>query len=255
MTSKPVILVTGGNQGLGYETLKALAQAKKYRLVVAARSQEKAENAIRSLASETSSAMDDFTPVVIDLIDDATIQSAADLIRSKFGHLDILINNAGINRSPDGNASLREDLRAVFETNVFGVAVMNQTFLPLLRASSYPQRRIVTVTSGMGMFGVAVSKSSTYSLWNYKVPVYRASKAAVNMLAAAENVENEADGIPTVLVCPGYCRTAFGGYMGHKDADAGGRCIARAATEGANEVLGLKAGVLDDEGKFGDFGW
>ncbi|KAL4949287.1 hypothetical protein BDW69DRAFT_202936 [Aspergillus filifer] len=255
MTSKPVILVTGGNQGLGYETLKSLAQVKEYHLVVASRSQQKAENAIRSLASETSSDIDDFSPVIIDLTDDTTIHAAANLIRFKFGHLDILINNAGINRSPDENASLREDLRAVFETNVFGVAVMNQAFLPLIRASTYPQRRIVTVTSGMGMFGVAITASSTYNLWNYKVPVYRASKAALNMLAAAENVENESDGIPTVLVCPGYCRTAFGGYTGHKGADAGGRCIARAATEGTNGELGLKAGVLDDEGKFGEFGW
>ncbi|KAL4936204.1 hypothetical protein BDV06DRAFT_233638 [Aspergillus oleicola] len=255
MTSKPIILVTGGNQGLGYETLKALAQTQKYHLVVAARSQSKAENAIQSLVLETSSDVNDFTPVVIDLADDKTIHSAADLIKTKFNHLDILINNAGINRSPNDYATLREDLRAVFETNVFGVAVMNQTFLPLLRSSNHPRRRIVTVTSGMGMFGVAVTQSSPFNLWEYKVPVYRASKAAVNMLAAVENVEHEEEGIPTVLVCPGYCRTAFGGFRGHKGADEGGRVIARAATEGENAEVGLRNGILDDEGKFGEFGW
>lgn len=106
-----------------------------------------------------------------------------------------------------------------FETNVFGVAVMNDKFLLLIRKSTYPQRRIVTVTSGLGMFGVALTESSPYNAWNYKFPVYRSSKSAVNMVCAVDMNEN----IATVLVEPGYCRTAFGGFQGHKGADEGGR--------------------------------
>lgn len=66
-------------------------------------------------------------------------------------YLDNLVNNAGISRSPNENATLRKNLRAVFETNVFGVAVMKETFLPLIRASAYPQRQIGTITSGLGI--------------------------------------------------------------------------------------------------------
>ncbi|KAL4931653.1 uncharacterized protein BDV17DRAFT_256194 [Aspergillus undulatus] len=253
MSLKPVILVTGGNQGLGHEALKVLAHAKNYHLVVAARSQSKADEAVRTIASETSSDTNGLTPVVINLDDDETILAAAQLVETKFGHLDILINNAGINRSPNDNGTLRENLRAVFETNVFGVAVMVETFLPLIRKSTYPRRRIVTVTSGLGMFGVAVTKSSPYNIWNYKVTFYRASKAAVNMLAAVDTISLEEENIPTVLVEPGYCRTAFGGFQGHKDADAGGRVIARAAVEGENRDLFLR--IVDDEGKFEEFGW
>ncbi|OQE17356.1 hypothetical protein PENSTE_c021G04713 [Penicillium steckii] len=251
--AKPVILVTGGNQGLGHEALKDLARRNAYHLIVAARSQEKATEAVKVIASETGSDLTDFTPVAIELTRDDTIQAAAALVKEKFGYLDVLVNNAGIACSPKPNATLREDLRDVYETNVFGVAVMNETFLPLLRASTFPQRRIVTVSSGLGMFGVALTESSPYNAWNYKFPVYRSSKSAVNMISAVDMIALREENISTVLVEPGYCRTAFGGYNGHKDADAGGRVIAKAAVEGDNKDLFLK--FVDDEHKHEEFGW
>lgn len=253
MTSKPVILITGGNQGLGHEALKALARTKEYHLVVAARSQQKADDAVKAISSETGSDSADFTPVVINLENDDSIFAAAKIVKDKFGHLDVLVNNAGINRSPNENATLRESYQAVFESNVFGVAVMNETFLPLIRASKYPRRRIVTVTSGLGMFGVALAESSPYNIWKIQVPVYRSSKSAVNMISAVDTITLRDENIPTVLVEPGYCRTAFGGYSGDKDADEGGRVIARAAVEGENKDLFLK--IIDDEGKHAEFGW
>lgn len=249
--SKPVILVTGGNQGLGRETLKILARTNKYHLVIAARSWSKTEEAVKAIISETGNS--DLTPVVIDLDSDETISNAAQIVEEKFGHLDVLVSNAGINRSPKPNATLREDLRAVFETNVFGVAVMNHTFLPLIRKSPYSQRRIVTVTNGLGMFGVALTESSPYNAWNYKFPVYRSSKSAVNMISAVDMIALREENIATALVEPGYCRTAFGGFQGHKNADEGGRVIARAAVEGDNKDLFLK--IIDDEGKHAQFGW
>ncbi|KAL2857049.1 hypothetical protein BJY01DRAFT_157795 [Aspergillus pseudoustus] len=253
-TNKPIILITGGNQGLGHEALKALARRKAYHLIVAARSQAKADEAARVIATDTNSDLADFTPVVIDLTQDTTIHAAATLVQTKFGHLDILINNAGIARSPDEHATLRENLHAVFETNVFGVAAMNEAFLPLLRASHYPQRRIVTVTSGLGMFGVALAeKTSPYNAWNYKFPVYRGSKAALNMMALVDMVALREEGIAVVLVEPGYCRTAFGRFTGVKEPEDGGAVIARAAIEGENEELFLK--IVDDEGKHEEFGW
>ncbi|KAL4876133.1 hypothetical protein BJY04DRAFT_231959, partial [Aspergillus karnatakaensis] len=253
MSTKPVILVTGGNQGLGHEALKALAHKKTYHLIVAARAQAKADEAVKAIARDTASDFADFTPVVIDLDKDETILAAAAVVKEKFGHIDVLVNNAGISRSPDETATLREDLRAVFETNVFGVAVMNETFLPLLRASTFPQRRIVTVTSGLGMFGVALTERSPYNAWNYKFPVYRSSKAALNMISAVDMIALREEKIATVLVEPGYCRTAFGGFQGHKEAEEGGRVIARAAVEGNNAELFLS--IVDDEGKFEEFGW
>lgn len=250
----PVILITGANQGLGYEALKILASVGKHQFIVAARSQQKSEDAITRILRATGAADADFTPVVIDLESDESIFTAAKIVEDKFGFLDILINNAGINRSSNCNATLRENYRAVFETNVFGVAVMNEAFLPLLRASTYPQRRIVTVTSGLGMFGVATKETSPYNIKKFPVvPAYRASKSAVNMISVFNSSTLQEEDIGSVLVEPGYCRTAFGGFQGDKDAADGGRVIARVAVECENGELGLR--VLDDEGKFEEFGW
>ncbi|KAL4778317.1 hypothetical protein BJX76DRAFT_366486 [Aspergillus varians] len=235
-SSRSIILVTSANQGLGHEALKALARENKYHIVNPTCSQSKADEAVKVITSKTSSDPTNFTPVVINLHNQKFIFTAAAIVKEKFGHLDILVNSTGINRSPTNNATLRENLRAVFETNVF-VAVMNEAFLSMIRA----QRCIVTVTSGLGMFG------------KYEAPVYHSSKSAVNMLAAVDTIMLQDENFPTVLVEPGYCRTAFGGFHGDKDANKGGLVIARAAVEGDNKDLFLKIG--DGGGKHAEFGW
>ncbi|KIA75509.1 short-chain dehydrogenase [Aspergillus ustus] len=247
-TAKPLILITGANQGLGFASAKQLVSTGKYRLILGARSQEKAEAAVKELGGS-----EDLTPVVIDLDSDRSIEAAAAFVKERFGSLDILINNAGINRSSDPNATLRETYRAVFETNVFGVAVMVENFLPLLRASQYHDRRIVNVTSGLGQIGIAYSPTSEYSAKVWELPVYRGSKAALNIINAVDAVRLREEKILSVVAAPGYCRTNFGGYTGVKDPEDGARPIVRAAVEGSpDELFGT---IVDDENFFVEFGW
>ncbi|PYH73669.1 uncharacterized protein BO88DRAFT_484568 [Aspergillus vadensis CBS 113365] len=99
-------------------------------------------------------------------------KAAAIYIREQFGSLDILVYNGGINRSSDPNATLRDTYRAVFETNVFGVVVVIDAFLPLLRASKYSDRRIGDVTSGLGQIGIAYSPTSEYNAKIWELPAY-----------------------------------------------------------------------------------
>ncbi|KAL3257704.1 hypothetical protein ABHI18_006634 [Aspergillus niger] len=246
---KPLILITGANRGLGYATAKQLTRTSKYRLLIGARTQEKAEEAIKELSSSS----DDLTPVSLDLNSDESIKAAATFVRERFGSLDILVNNGGINRSSDPNATLRETYRAVFETNVFGVAVVIEAFLPLLRASQYSDRRIVNVTSGLGQIGIAYSPTSEYSARVWELPVYRSSKSALNMMNAVDAVRLQKENILSVVVCPGHCRTDFGGGRGVKSAEEGARPIVRAATEGSPDEMFGK--VVEDEGYFVEFGW
>ncbi|KAL2788245.1 hypothetical protein BJX66DRAFT_327239 [Aspergillus keveii] len=208
-TVKALTLITGANQGLGFAAAKQLVSTGKYRLLSGARSHEKAQGAVEALGGT-----DDLTP------------AAAAFVQERFGSLDILINNAGINRSSDPNATLRETCRAVFETNVLGPAIMVEHFLPLLRASQYPDRRIIN-----------------YSAKVWELPVYRGSKAAMNVITAVDAVRLHEAGILAVVVAPGYCRTNFGGA----------RPIVRAAVEGSPDELFGK--IVDDENIYEEFGW
>ncbi|KAE8390307.1 putative short-chain dehydrogenase [Aspergillus alliaceus] len=251
--TKPLILITGANQGLGLATAKQLASMGKYRLIISARSQEQAEGAIEEIRTATGSDGSNLTPVVVNLDQDSSIIAAAAFVRERFGSLDILINNAGINRSADPSATLRETYRAVFETNVFGVAVMIDNFLPLIRLSQYHDRRIVNVTSGLGQIGMAYSPTSEYSAKVWELAVYRSSKSGINMITAVDAVRLQKENILAVLAAPGYCRTNFGGGQGVKSAEEGARPIVRAATEGDPKELFSKQ--IDDEKTLVEFGW
>lgn len=251
--TKPLILITGSNQGIGLEVAKQLASTGKYRLIVSARSQEKATGAVNEIRAAMGASDIEVTPMVLDLVSDDSIVTAAAFIRESFGSLDILINNAGINRSSNQNATLRETYRAVFETNVFGLAIMVDNFLPLIRLSQYHDRRIVNVSSGLGQIGMAYSPTSEYSAKVWELSPYRSSKSATNMITTVDAVRLQKENILVVLAAPGYCKTAFGGFQGVKSAKDGARPIVRAATEGdPKELFGTQ---VDDEKTLVEFGW
>ncbi|KAL3452668.1 NAD(P)-binding protein [Aspergillus insuetus] len=249
-TKKPLILITGANQGIGFATAQNLASTGRYHLLIGARSQEKADAAVEKLTPFSSN----LAPLVIDVTSDASIATAAKAVSDQFGSLDILINNAGISTSPDhASLSLRENFRAVFEVNVFGVAVITDAFLPLLRASTYHDRRIVNVTTGLGHIGITLSATSEFSAKSFALPIYRSSKSALNMITAVDAVTLAEEGISVVLAAPGYTRTNFTGGNGVKEASQAALQIVRAATEGdPGEYFGT---VVDEEDVLGEFGW
>ncbi|KAK3693272.1 short-chain dehydrogenase [Podospora appendiculata] len=249
--SKPIVFITGANQGIGYDAARQLASSGKYHVVIGARSLSKAEGAISKL-SQSHDAIDasDLTPVLIDVTDDASITAAAKFISDTFGHIDVLINNAGISGLGEPNPGSRENFRLVFETNVFGLAAVTDAFLPLLRASKYHDRRIVNVSSGLGQIGLAYAESE-YGARHLPAPVYRSSKAAVNMLSAVYAETLAQDGILVVASAPGYTRTNFTRGQGNKDVSEGAGVIVRAATEGDPKKLHGK--FLVDE--YAEYGW
>ncbi|KAI5866008.1 short-chain dehydrogenase [Durotheca rogersii] len=252
-SNKPLILITGANQGLGYATAKILADTGKYHVILGSRSVAKGEEAIAKLKSENADVdTSALTPVVLDVTDDASIEAARDLVKEKFGHLDILINSAGVNgQIPVRKPGLRENYQFVFDVNVFGVAVLTETFLPLLRASPYQDRRVVNVTTGLGQIGVALATDTIYNAASLPAPEYRSSKAALNMLTAVDASRLKPENITVVAVAPGHTKTQFTGNRGVKEPSQGAANIVRAAIEGKPEDL---YGKLQAE-ELVEYGW
>jgi NAD(P)-dependent dehydrogenase (short-subunit alcohol dehydrogenase family) len=100
MASPTVILVTGGNNGIGYETVKALLQSEKaYHVLLGSRSLEKANLAIETLNKECPQSTNTVEAVQVDLTSDGSIEKAFEQVKVSPGRLDVLINNAGTHAS------------------------------------------------------------------------------------------------------------------------------------------------------------
>jgi NAD(P)-dependent dehydrogenase (short-subunit alcohol dehydrogenase family) len=154
MHHERVALVTGANQGIGLQIAKELA-AKDFTVLVGSRDFGRGEQAAKTVDG-------DARALQLDVTDRASIAAAAKRVREELARLDVLVNNAAISNTSKlpgmsigeyarltrpSNVSL-DEVRAVWETNVFGVLAVTQAMLPLLREA--PEARIVNVSSGVG---------------------------------------------------------------------------------------------------------
>ena len=160
------ILVTGATRGLGRETAGRLI-ALGHMVFIGARDPATG----RHVADELGGRL-----LVIDVADEKAVQAAAQQLASEVGALDVLVNNAGIaGKQERPSEATVEDMRNVFETNVFGVAQVVKAFTPLLEASAAPV--VVNVSSAVGSLTRNADPDSVWSLLAYPM-----SKAALNML-------------------------------------------------------------------------
>jgi NAD(P)-dependent dehydrogenase (short-subunit alcohol dehydrogenase family) len=136
-----ITLITGANKGLGRETARRLLKVG-HTVLVGARDTERGQRTAGELGAVF---------LAIDPTSDASVAAAAERVRSEYGRLDVLVNNAGTAEPRVGAADLTaDDAMKVFDINVFGPIRVTHAFLPLLRASDNP--RIVNVSSGVGSF-------------------------------------------------------------------------------------------------------
>jgi NAD(P)-dependent dehydrogenase (short-subunit alcohol dehydrogenase family) len=151
MQDKRVALVTGANQGVGLQVAKELV-ANGLTVLVGSRELVRGEAAAREIGSGA-------IALQLDVTDRASIAAAEVRIRKEFGRLDLLVNNAAISKARKGSLSLQEyarislasnvsldEVREVWETNVFGVLAVYQAMLPLLREAS-DARIVITQSS------------------------------------------------------------------------------------------------------------
>ena len=230
--AKKIALVTGGNKGIGLEAVRNLSNAG-CTVLLGARNADRGQQAVRQIQQ---AGLDDVHFIEIDVTRQDTITAAAQQIEKRFGRLDILMNNAGVNLTGDGlpGAADPEVVQKIFETNFFGALRVAQTMLPLLRKS--PAGRIVNVSSGLG--SIALNGDPAWAHYNAKLIGYNASKAALNMLTVHLAYELRDTKIKVNSADPGYTRTDLNNNSGTQPVEVGAIAATRLA-------------LLDDDGPTG----
>ena len=242
MTEQRVALITGANQGIGYQIAKDLA-AEGLTVLVGARDLAKG----RAVAAEIG---DMAHAIQLDVTDQASIDAAAERIGRDFGRLDVLMNNAGISRAqPDQPFSVAvrtnllteaplSDVRKVFDTNVFGVIAVTQAMLPLLREAG---RIVLTGSSGASLtLNSDPSNDHRRMFGNYSV-----SKAAAHAVMLAFALALEDTRIKVNAACPGFTSTALNNFNGTRSLEEGARAPVRLALIGDDGPTG---GFFDENG-------
>ncbi|KAH8904902.1 NAD(P)-binding protein [Coniochaeta sp. PMI_546] len=205
-----VILVTGGNAGLGKQSILELARyGKPAKIFMAARSLEKVQAAIEDIKKTVPDA--NIVPLQLDLASFDSIKSAAKSFIQQSDRLDILMLNAGIMATPPGQT--KEGYEIQFGTNHVGHFLFTKLLLPVLRATAarpeHPDVRVVVLTSaGLGFApasGFDESWVRTDGSAVYTFTRYGQSKLA-NALFARELAKRYPE-ITAVAVHPGAVNT------------------------------------------------
>ncbi len=216
MTTK-IALITGANKGIGYETARQLG-SQDMTVLVGARDADRGREAEKSLRDGGA----DAHFVQLEVTDAKSIQRAAEWIEAEYGRLDVLVNNAGtatVARQgyPPSQTSL-QDMRAVYEINVFGVVAVTNAMLPLLRRA--PAARIVNVSSEVG--SITGESDPAHPLAQMPASVqYPSSKAALNMITVMYAKELRDTPIKVNAANPGFTATDFNNHRGFRSASEG----------------------------------
>jgi NAD(P)-dependent dehydrogenase (short-subunit alcohol dehydrogenase family) len=238
MQDKLVALVTGANKGIGLQIANDFA-AHGLIVLVGSRNLNDGETAAKSVGA-------DARALQLDVTNQASIATAAERIRNELGRLDVLVNNAGISQAGKPGRSLQEmaksghlsvasldEVRAVWDTNVFGVIAVTQLMLPLLREA--PAARIVNVSSSSGSLTLNSDPANPHRAM---FGTYSSSKTALNAITVAFASDLESAGIKVNAVSPGFTKTNLNNYEGTETVEEGAREAVRVALLDANGPTG-----------------
>lgn len=257
-----IVLVTGGNRGIGLEICRQLDKLG-HKVILGSRDFEKGV-AAASILSENAIVKQ------LDVTNEESIQELFKYIKTDLGKLGVLINNAGIGAGDDGDGNdVVSDMKNiiktnfpvvwrlaknckpflqniglgsgrkgakdisllqvkhVMETNLYGPWRMIQVFSPLLQKSE--DSRIINMSSGMGELK---GLSGDY-------PGYRLSKSSLNALTIMFSNEFKDQGIKVNAMCPGWVKT-----------DMGGPDAPREVSQGADTAVWLTTESVIPTGKF-----
>jgi NAD(P)-dependent dehydrogenase (short-subunit alcohol dehydrogenase family) len=212
MDNGRIVLVSGGNRGIGLEVCRQLAE-RGYTVVMGSRDEEKGRVATEGLEWNV-------IPQQLDVADAGSVDRMAAFIEEEFGRLDTLVNNAGISND-EGQRGVDADLDRVkesLEANLFGAWRLCEIAIPLMRRNDYG--RIVNVSTGLAALEDMGGGS----------PGYRVSKTALNALTRILASELRGNGILVNAVNPGWVQTDMGGYGATRSVEEGAEALVWAAT-------------------------
>jgi len=233
-----VALVTGANKGIGRAIAAGLAE-RNFTVYLAARDAARGESAAAELRS-----IGDVRFIPLDVTSQADVDAAAKRLDGDFSQLDALVDNAGVStlnhrpldHLPKPTEETADDMRFVYEVNVFAVVRMVNAFLPLLLRS--PAGRIVNVTSKRGSIGEEGAWVGQPSM------AYSSSKTALNAVTVHYARELADTPIKVNGAAPGFVATDFNNFRGTRTPEQGAAVAIRLATLGPDGPTGT---VFEDD--------
>ncbi|KAK4935513.1 hypothetical protein LTR10_023424 [Elasticomyces elasticus] len=194
----PTYVITGANRGLGVEFVRQLSSNSSNTVIAAVRSLQGDLDDLKKLSSQVQAKVHVLECNTGDI---KSIHKFGEDVKQVLGgkQIDYLLNNAGINSTPDQTSLdiTAESLREHIDVNVAGPAETVKTLLPQLGKGSV----VMNMTSGLGSCGKKLPKCTTYSI----------SKAAVNMLTVHQSEQLKDRGIQVICMDPGWVKTRMGG--------------------------------------------
>ncbi len=230
--NEKIALVTGATRGIGLETVRQLAQAGVHTLLAGRRRETAVELALQLQAEGLP-----VEALQLDVTDADSIAIAVEQVSERHGRLDILVNNAGVLLESPAVAPSAQPLelwQRTFDTNVYALVAVTQAFLPLLKQSA--AGRIVNVSSVLASQTLHADPAS--DIWDFKIPAYNASKAAVNSWTLSLAYELRDSAIKVNTVHPGYVKTDMNGGEGEIDVADGARSSVQMALIGSDGPSG-----------------
>ena len=174
-----VVLITGGSTGIGKATGELL-QSKNFTVIGTSRSPDRYNN-------------HPFPLIQMDLHDATSIQKAVETVVTKYGAIDVLVNNAGKGIAGPIEETPLDEIRSVFETNLVGATAVIQSVIPAMRTKN--EGKIINITSIAGYSGLPFRAA------------YSATKSALHMLTESLRLELKPTNIQCCTLAPGDVAT------------------------------------------------
>ncbi|ELZ24872.1 short-chain dehydrogenase/reductase SDR [Halosimplex carlsbadense 2-9-1] len=192
-----VALVTGGNRGIGRETVRGLL--------------DHGATVFAGVRDPDADVPEGATPVELDLTEEATLTAAVDEVTATAGGLDVLVNNAGVGGTGSGVTDLdTEAFDEVLDVNLRGATLLARAAVPhLLDAGG---GRVVNLSSGVGVLSDPIED---------EMPAYRISKAGLNALTVSLDRTYGSEGLIANSADPGWVATELGGPEAPRDPATG----------------------------------